>query len=166
MIGDQDVLGALLSSEEFAELSVRLLTRGREIIHDIQGGYHPWDRLANLIRPLPPLVHAQSYKPWRFSTQPALFDDPWLYYHFVHVETSIYLHRARAHRDELDEDPPWLETRSLSAKMANALMAGDPHLAGLPLAVIGRLLDRQAWARHQLGRLVRAGRRLLRRSGN
>ncbi|HEY2902149.1 MAG TPA: nucleotide-diphospho-sugar transferase [Polyangia bacterium] len=163
MIGDQDVLSALLGSAAFCELPVTILSRGLDIIHDIQGGYHPWDRLANLARPMPPLVHAQSYKPWRFLVPPSPLREPTRYYHLIHVETSPYGHVARQYSDELDDEAPWLNVRSLPGKLANAMALGNPHLPGLPQALVGRLRDRQIRARHQLTRVGRAARRLMSR---
>jgi hypothetical protein len=160
VLGDQDVLGALLGAAEFEDLAVQYLARGSEIIHDISGGYHPLDRLANIVRPMPPLVHAQSYKPWRFPVEPALLREPGRYYNFMHVETSPYRHVARQYRAELDEDLPWLEVRSLLGKAAVALALGNPHMSGFLQSVVGRLGYQQVRASHLLRRVRRAAGRL------
>jgi hypothetical protein len=156
MLGDQDVLTALLGSAEFSDLRVRFLRRGREIIHDTEGGYPPLDRLANLMGPMPPLVHAQAYKPWRFPTPPAPLDAPGRYYHFLHVETSPYSYLAREYRDELDEPTPYLDMHSLYGKAADAVARGNPHMSGFAQAVMSRVIARGHWVRDQYGRARRA----------
>lgn len=163
LFGDQDVLSALLGSEAFREVSLQYLARGSQIIHDMEGGYHPLHRLANLVRPMPPLVHAQAYKPWRFPTLPALFGDPAGYYHFIHVETSPYRHVARQYRAELDEALPWMDVRSRAGQVAIALALGNPHMSGFAQSVVDRISDRQAWAKHQFQRLKRGTARFLSR---
>lgn len=137
LLSDQDVLTALLGATAFAHLPVHFLRRGREIIHDPQGGYRPTDRLANLFRRTPPLVHAQSGKVWRFPLPPSPTADPRRYYNFLHVETSPYGFYARQHRHELGEDAPFLDVRSRFGKLSWAMALGDPHLTGMPQSLIG-----------------------------
>ena len=57
MIGDQDVLTAVMGAVPFADIPVHFLRRGRDIIHDQEGGYHPIDRLA----------HARAVRPRRHA---------------------------------------------------------------------------------------------------
>ena len=57
-MSDQDVLNALLGSEEFACLPIRILKTGLDVIHS--GGalaYSLSERLRGLVRPIPPFVH-------------------------------------------------------------------------------------------------------------
>jgi hypothetical protein len=136
MISDQDVLCALLGAQAFAHLPVTFLARGRDIIHDISGGYTPLQRLANLFRPMPPLVHAQGAKPWRYPDVPRLLREPARYYRFTQVESSPYTHVARAYRSVLPSFPEFLEVRSLPAKVAGALAFGNPHIHGLAYAIV------------------------------
>jgi hypothetical protein len=136
MISDQDVLTALLCSRDFVHVDVKLLARGRDVIHDINGGYPATARIANLFRPMPPLVHAQGLKPWRFEDKPALLREPSRYYRFVQAECSPYRYVARQYDDGLGERPAFFEVRSLAARVVGLLMGGNPHLHGLPHAVI------------------------------
>jgi hypothetical protein len=162
MIGDQDVLGALLGSREFSHLPVKFLARGREIIHDIRGGYAVSDRIANVFRPMPPLVHAQGAKPWRYPEKPRFLREPTRYYRFTQVESSPYPHLARLHRDDLGPlFPPFLEVRSLPGKLAGFVFRQNPHLQGLPQAVLDAGFDQLQHARSLTGRVVRRARRLL-----
>ena len=156
MISDQDVLSALLGARDFAELPVKFIARGREIIHDISGGYTPVDRVANVFRPMPPLVHAQGYKPWRYPDAPSPLREPSRWYRFTQVDCSPYPHIARQYRDELAAFPSYLEVRSLPGKLLRAMTFDNMHLHGLAYAAVdgaarrlhrGRLLARRAVGR-------------------
>jgi len=153
MISDQDVLGALLGSLEFAHLSVKFLRRGRDIIHDFGGGYAPADRIANLFRsPPPPLVHVQGAKPWRYPDAPQFWREPARYYRFTQVESSPYPYLAREYRDQFSQFPACLEMRSLPAKIIGALTGHNRHLHGLPHAILDNSVN-----------LIRHGRQLVKR---
>jgi hypothetical protein len=155
MISDQDVLTALLGAVAFARIPLRVLRRGREIIHDPEGGYHPVDRIVNAWGRDPLLVHGQSGKPWRYQ-QPASLRGDWnRYYNFLHVETSPYGHQARKYRDELGEDAGFLEVRSLYGKAAWALARGNPHLPGM-LQAFATIVKENA--RHTLSQVQHAAR--------
>jgi hypothetical protein len=161
LISDQDVLTGLLCAARFADVPVRVLRRGREIIHDPEAGYHPFDRLANLVREAPTLVHAQSGRPWRYARPPSPFAEWSRYVNYLHVETSPYGHYARQLRDELDEDTAFFEVRSLYAKACWALSRGNPHLPGLLQATGGVALAGASHAWAQVGRVRRLARRVL-----
>src|SRR3712207_4014819 len=63
LMGDQDVLTALLSSADFADVPVRMLRRDVDIAHCFgSAGYLPLQRVRAVVRGqrLPPLVHAQG----------------------------------------------------------------------------------------------------------
>jgi hypothetical protein len=158
MISDQDVLSALLGAQEFAHLPVKFFARGRDIIHDIKGGYAPSHRIANLFRPMPPLVHAQGTKPWRYPDKPPLLREPGRYYRFTQVEGSPYPYVAREYRAELrelSEFPPFLEVRSLPGRAVAGLVRHNLHLHGLPQALVDNGLDQLHHARKLLERVVR-----------
>lgn len=67
LMGDQDVLTALLASSEHAQIPLFLLRSGKEIAQCFEeDGYTVQDRLINALRRrLPPLIHAQGGKPWK-----------------------------------------------------------------------------------------------------
>jgi hypothetical protein len=163
-ISDQDVLSALLGAQSFAHLPVTFLARGRDIIHDIRRGYAPAHRLINALRPMPPLVHAQGTKPWRFPEVPDPVRDPRAYYVFSLVESSPYSYVARQYRDELARFPAFLEVRSRAGRALGALARHNPHLHGLPLALVERGLGDLTHARHFAARALRLGRRVLGRA--
>jgi hypothetical protein len=65
MVGDQDVLTALLSSKEFHDIPVEVLRRGTGIIQYFGStGFTTAERVSCIIRGMPTFVHAQGGKPW------------------------------------------------------------------------------------------------------
>jgi hypothetical protein len=140
MVGDQDVLTALLSSREFASIPVVILRRGREIVQYFgPPGYTTSERLINLVVGLPPFVHEQGGgKPWHLAQarrarglRPAVDR--------LYSELSPYRHCARTYRDELVEDfddTTWLDHTSPAGRALWALGLGRAPLIGLPLALV------------------------------
>ncbi|MDP8911928.1 MAG: nucleotide-diphospho-sugar transferase [Actinomycetota bacterium] len=141
LLGDQEVLTALLASSEFAHVPVRLLRRGRDILQSFSPTtYTLRERLHNGLHGLPPLVHAMRQKPWRYSRMPSLAREPRRYYHLVYLELSPYTHVARAYRDELGEDADWMDIRTVPAKVLQVLAGGSVNLQGVPHVLIGHAL--------------------------
>ena len=67
-VGDQDVLSALVGSAQFADVPVKLLQSGRDVVQNLgEFGWHPRDRLRSMLSGSPPLVHALGPKPWTFN---------------------------------------------------------------------------------------------------
>lgn len=145
LLGDQEVLTALLGSREFADVPIRLLRRGAEIVQNGgAAGYTVAERLANVLsgRGLPPLIHAQGRKPWN----PA----PW--HERMHLQLSPYTAEARAYRELLDEDVGWMDVATLPGRVCRLLTGGEPSLQALPMALVDgwarrvkRALRRSAW---------------------
>ena len=144
MQGDQDVLTALLAARDFADLPVAFLRRGRDIVQCIgPGGYAVHERLLNLWRGLPPLVHGIDPKPWQLPTLAAtngLKDQ----YHRVACELSPYAWVAQRHIEALGEPLPGVEVRTLAGRILDAAAFGNPTARGIPLALF-----------HSLGKRVR-----------
>jgi hypothetical protein len=66
MVSDQDVLTALLGSEDFADTKVHLLRRGLDIAQCAgPAGFTPQERLATLCGSSPALYHSVGVKPWQ-----------------------------------------------------------------------------------------------------
>jgi hypothetical protein len=124
MVGDQDVLGALLCSRAFAGIELHLLRRGRDILQ-LFGlkAFTVRERLIVLLSGLPAFVHAQGAKPWR-APPPAggRFGRLGARY----AASSPYLLIARRYRGMLG-DRTWLGRARRSRGIA---------LAGLPLAIL------------------------------
>jgi hypothetical protein len=147
LLGDQEVLTALLGSAEFADVPFRLLRRGTDIVQSFNAAtYTISERLDNGPRRLPPLVHAMRQKPWRNQEKPS-WTDLREFYNFVSLELSPYNHVAAGYRDELDEPADWLDVRSLPGRSLHRLAAGRVNFQGLPLALTTHMLRRYLPAR-------------------
>jgi hypothetical protein len=144
LASDQVLLTALLGGEEFCRMPFDSIRVGRHIAQCAgSSGYAPGDRLRDLLRGLPPLIHCIGRKPW-ISTrdlngvQRFLLD--------LATDVSPYVLAARKVARGLDTTPAWLETRTLAGRMLRGLTGGHAGLAGLPLAVIHALHERK-WGR-------------------
>jgi lipopolysaccharide biosynthesis glycosyltransferase len=142
LLGDQDVLTALLGSKQFEELSLKLLRRGSEIIQEIPGrGYTVKERIENLKRnQLAPLLHAQGdAKPWLIKS-----DTSSKFQELIRrssLELSTYFHEARKYRDALGEPATCLEFTSPVAQFFRFVTLNHPTLQGLPLTAIYTMLS-------------------------
>ena len=140
MLGDQDVLSALMASREFASVPVRRLLHSKEILqHHGAGAYGPIQRWSNLLHGMPPLIHAMgTVKPWNMPENPGVVSSPRDYYERAYLELSPYVHIARQFRHDLDEELGWLDVRT-GYGVAGTLIAFDhPALKGLTQATLHR----------------------------
>ena len=112
------------------------MKRGREVIQQFgPSGYTVPERITNLPRGLPPLIHAMGQKPWYYTEVPNPFKDPRRYYDTVHAELSPYTYIARQYRRNLNETADWMNIRTLPGKLLNAVALGNPSLAEIPLTL-------------------------------
>jgi len=136
MVGDQDVLTALLSSERFGNVPIQFLRRGTDIIYNFgPSGYTPRERLANLRTPAPPFVHCTGPKPWDAPQQVRLFRNPGAYYKRVGLELADYSRVARRYRQHFDSDIVPFEPRTLVARFFCLLAGNAAPLQGFMLAL-------------------------------
>lgn len=144
MLSDQDALWALLASVEFATVPVRYLACGREIIQNSgANGYHAIERLGNLGRGLPPLIHMLGReKPWDYPGVPSLRADARDYLELAAIELSPYVSVARRYKDDLGEPADWLDVRTGLGKLCALATLGHPTAQGLPLALLAWGLSR------------------------
>lgn len=145
LMGDQEVLCALLESEEFCELPVRFLRRGKDIAHCFPyHGYMLHQMLANIAaRRQPMFVHCHGAKPWFDSDEFRL-----------HLDVSPYTLIARSYADQLDESTDWMTPSSRNAGRMLRLSRDNPWTSSLPLAAY-RELREQPLARTGLKRFLR-----------
>jgi hypothetical protein len=133
LASDQVLLTALLGSKEFSALPFDRIRMGRHIAQCAgSSGYAPRDRLLDLLRGLPPLIHCLGRKPWtstsdRHGIQRYMLD--------FATDVSPYVLAARRVARDLDMRPAWLETRTAPGAVLRGLTFGHPGLAGLPLAI-------------------------------
>lgn len=133
MLGDQEVLTALLASDEFAGLPLHILRRGAHIIQYLGTvGYTTRERMRHLVRGLPPFIHSQGYKAWwPLAASESRYD------RFLDLYKLLAPYRiaARGHASAL-EDAAWLTASDKRARHLDRLGFGSPALTGLPLALL------------------------------
>ncbi len=134
VMGDQEVLTALLASEEFSRIPIRFLRRGVDIIQFFgTSGYTCRERIGHFIAGPPPFVHSQGYRPWwpkqaDASRSITRFKD-------LYNALSPYTVHARRYRQAL-VDTSWLRARSSLEAVFRAIGFGQAALVGLPLAAV------------------------------
>jgi hypothetical protein len=132
LLGDQDVLCALLGSAEFSKIDVRVLRRGQDIIQ-FSGpfGYTLRERLLHMFSNPPPFVHSLGDKPW-LAKPPgrAIFDR----FCFMYLGCSPYTLLAQKYQEALS-DCSWLEPRNFADCFFRWLGFGSMPLTGLPYAL-------------------------------
>lgn len=135
MVGDQDVLTALLTSERFSDIPIKFLHRGKDIIYDFgPAGYTPRERLGNLANPTPPFVHCTGPKPWDAPRQVSLLGNPRAYYMRVHLELADYSRVARRYRKHFDRESIAFDIETLPARVFSRMAGEHIPLRGLPIA--------------------------------
>lgn len=155
MVGDQEVLTALLGAKKYGLTRVRLLRRGVEIAQCFgAGGFCVSERVANVLsRRKPQLVHAMGAKPWtRSSIPPSIFKSGGglrrrinAYYVYVMLEASPYLVAANNLKREDLSGSVWLKRFSFGGRLFATTGFNSINLTGLPLALIdssGKLAKR------------------------
>lgn len=138
LMSDQDVLHALLCSEEYSSVTVHILRRGRSIIQEI--GRRPaslrcW--FTALVHGLPPFVHSQKRpKPWdiRATRGQGIMS----YLSQVQDDLSAYKTLSRCYADVLNPEDPWFSPKT-SAGKAIIFLSGDKMIVSL--LVIGLISD-------------------------
>lgn len=145
MVGDQDVLTALLASERFSRFPVRFLHRGRDVIYNFgPSGYTPRERFANLDGAEPPFVHCSGPKPWEAPGTPSVLRNPKAYYARVGLELADYCRVARDYRGHMEQDAVAFDLTTLAARICCRLAGRRIPLQGLPITLF-----------HGLGRHLR-----------
>jgi hypothetical protein len=136
LLHDGWLLIALLEGE-FAHLPFDYVRRGPHIAQCAgSSAYRPFDRLLDLSRGLPPMIHGLGRKPWdptleQSRVQRFLLD--------LATDVSPYVLAARRVAKGVNVSPEWLASRTRLGAMLRGLTAGHPGLTGLPLASIHAL---------------------------
>jgi hypothetical protein len=136
LASDQVLLTALLGSPEFRDTAFDSIRVGRHIAQCAgSSGYAPGDRLRDLFRGLPGLVHCIGRKPWDSRDSG---DDKGARQFMLDLATDVspYVLAARKVAKELDMHPAWIQTRTTPGAMLRGLTGSHPGLAGLPLAML------------------------------
>lgn len=145
LLSDQDGLSALLASKRFADIRVRRLGHATEILQHHGAGAYGWrERREHRRYGLPPLVHAMgTIKPWLRKRGVNPVTTPRDYYESLYLELSPYMHLAAGYLLELDEDPSWLQERTVASVVSGWLSWRNPVLAGSFQAAMHRLMSRR-----------------------
>ena len=139
---DQDVLNAVLGSQEFAGVPIGMLKSGVDVIHSGGAlGYSVGQRLAGLFRPPPTVLHAISVKPWVVLRGAPLPGQSAWFRRLMH-EVSPYLAYARRYRSVVDEPCEWMDQHTPLGTVLRIAGLGHWALRGLPVTLAATLLRR------------------------
>jgi hypothetical protein len=126
------LLIALLESDEFGQLPFEYIRVGRHIAQCAgSSGYRPHDRVLDLARGLPPLIHGLGRKPWDVRREQS--DIQRFLLDFA-TDVSPYVLAARKVARAINMTPGWIEPRTRLGAISRALTGSHPAIAGLPLA--------------------------------
>ncbi len=137
--GDQELLNALLGSQEFAHVPVRFLRGGRDLIHCSGRGrsYSTRERLRGLFSPIAPILHNLSaLKAWQLLDASPAAKSKNAFTERLFLEISPYLTLARRYEAGLAPQTAWLHHRTALGSLLRALGCGHYALAGLPLIAV------------------------------
>ena len=133
---DQDVLTAILSSSEFANVPIKIMRRGKDIIqyyHHL--GYTVSERVSNMLGHSPKLVHSQGPKPWDHPWERVALSDLRRYFRETYLDLSPYTLAANRYKDQLNGDAHWLRSHFKLSRILRSIGFWYPPLVGLPLAL-------------------------------
>jgi len=137
MLGDQDVLTALLTSKEFSDIPLHILRRGKHILQ-FNGvyGYTVAERMRGLLAGSPAFIHSFGGKPWSEHWRLESAVDFREYVKKVYLDLSPYVLAARRFKHELDSNTEWMEPHYALSRILRVLGMGRPELVGLPIAAL------------------------------
>lgn len=164
LAGDQDLLTALLCSEKYAHIRVRILRRGSDIVQYYGGCcYTVRERFGNFVYGGPTFVHSQGFKPWRSADVRGTGALKRCYRQLL-SDTSIYLMEARRLQQAVELELPWTGARTASGRLLRSLGFGSSALTGLPLAFVGDAARFVRWASGAVSMVVQKCRAVARRA--
>ncbi len=143
-LSDQDLLSAVLASEEFSKFPVRRLRHGEEILqHHGAGAYGVRWRWLTFVRGLPPLLHAMgTVKPWQMVDKPAIVTQPRSYYERMYLELSPYVHVARQYRETIEEPSKWMDVQTITGQISRMTSFNHPSFKGMTQAILHQIVYR------------------------
>lgn len=148
MLSDQDVLFSILGSREFADISIRILRDGTDILHCGGAlGYSFQRRIGDVFKPVPTFLHAIAGKPWWIfhSKYADIHSKTAVYYRRLLQEVSPYTIAARQYQDMLDYPLPWLKQRSIIGRFMELIAFRRHALLGMPITMVASLLRLIRW---------------------
>jgi hypothetical protein len=146
MAGDQDVLIALLTSTEFAQIPLKTLRRGKHIVQfDGVWGYTTAERARNLLGDGPTFIHCIGGKPWVARWESERPNHLREYLKMVYLDVSPYTLSSAKFSQDLGCDTNWMRAHYRLSSILRLLAMQHPALTGLPMAVftdVARLIKR------------------------
>ena len=140
MLGDQDVLTALITSEEFAQIPLHVLRRGQHIIQfDGVYGYTVAERVKNLLGEGPAFVHSGAGKPWSEGWDLGTANILREYIKKVYLDLSPYTLSALRFKREMGCPTEWMEAHYILSRALRILGMQYSPLVGLPMAIFADL---------------------------
>jgi hypothetical protein len=150
LLGDQDVLTALLCGPEFGTVDVHVLRRGPDVVQCLGPFcYTLRERLGNVYDAGPSFVHSQGFKPWRSSQSEPQSRST---YRTLLSDTSIYLLEAQRLSGDVENELPWTKASSVLGALLRFCGLGNRILTGLPLAIAGDLARMLRWIKARVAR--------------
>lgn len=147
MLGDQDVLTALLTSTKFSGVPLYVLRRGRHILQfDGIWGYTVSERIGNLLGMGPAFIHSGAGKPWS-DRWPEKVDGLRDWVKWVYLDVSPYTLWATRYKAEMECDFGWTRPHSFLSRLLRLAGFGRPELTGLPMAAIADIARLAKWVR-------------------
>ena len=145
MLGDQDVLTALLTSKKHAHIPLHVLRRGKHILQfDGIWGYTVPERMRNLFSDGPAFIHSAAGKPWseQWPERVGGFRErvKWLY-----LDISPYTLWALTYKSEVECDTEWMRSHFALSRIMRILGLGRPELTGLPMAALADIARTVKW---------------------
>ncbi len=141
MLGDQDVLTALLASEEFADVPIQILLRGKDIVQYFGPyGYTMRERLMGISGHKPTFIHAIGQKPWLRKTDRPNPQSIKNYLYDLYLDLSPYTLEARKYQKDLSEQSLWMEAHSFVGLVLRAIGFWQSPMVGLPIAAFADLV--------------------------
>jgi hypothetical protein len=145
MAGDQDVLNALLGAREFANIPLRVLGSGVDIIHAGGGlGYSVLERLRGVLKPQPTFLHAAAGKPWLWLGRAPYWSQKTFFswHRRLLQELSPYVCESRRYQQYLGMDSAWMFRRTGTGMLLRAFGCGHFALRGLPLTMAATIVSK------------------------
>jgi hypothetical protein len=147
MLGDQDVLTALLTSSKYSGVPLYVLRRGKHILQfDGIWGYTVSERIGNLIGEGPAFIHAGAGKPWS-DRWPEKLEGLRDWVKWVYLDVSPYTLWAMQYKAAMECDVEWMSPHFLPSRLLRIAGLGRPALSGLPMAVIADIARMAKWVR-------------------
>ena len=143
LMGDQDILNALLGTRQFADIPLQVFKSGDLIVHAGGAlGYSLSERLCGLWKGKPVFVHATAGKPWLWLGGEAYWSQPTFFswHRRLLQELSPYLAESRQYQGQLGEDVGWMDRNTVTGSMLRVLGLGHYALRGLPVTLAASIL--------------------------